>query len=391
MIAWELGGNFGHVARCMRIALALRERGHQVLFATRDLSTAVESLSEHKIACCQAPIRHQPATLSVPPVNYSEILLGEGYGNADTLRGLVNGWMGLLDLHGSDVLLADHAPTALLAAHAMRIPHVAIGNGFSIPPKRNPLPSIRPWEDIPEERLVAADQRLQSSLGRLMTSLGVPHEVTLQDLFRDSLLDTFPELVHFGERAEDKYIGPIFGFSNGLRLSWQHCDAKKILLYVRPETPGFVALMDALSTTAAEKICIVPGLRGKDGRRFASQWTRVALKPVALGPLLQDADLMICQGGAGTMSEALLSGTPLLIVPAQVEQCLAGAEVERAGMGGSMGTQRAADNFKQSIARLLEGADYRRKVTAFAHLYAGFHPDQAIAATVEMLESKATR
>ncbi len=40
LFAWELGGDYGHFARLLPVALALRARGHDVVFAVRDLMGA---------------------------------------------------------------------------------------------------------------------------------------------------------------------------------------------------------------------------------------------------------------------------------------------------------------------------------------------------------------
>ena len=36
-IAWELGGGMGHIQRLYPVAKGLRARGHEVVFAVRDL------------------------------------------------------------------------------------------------------------------------------------------------------------------------------------------------------------------------------------------------------------------------------------------------------------------------------------------------------------------
>lgn len=388
LIAWELGGNYGHVARCLPIAEALRQRGHAVMLAVQDLRTAAETLSASGLTYCQAPMPSRRFGPAHPPANYAEILLGEGYGDGMALLGMTRAWQSLLELHDSSLLLADHAPTALLAAQLSGIPHVAIGNGFAIPPEVSPLPSIRPWEAISEDRLARADRRLRERLNQVAAATGYTHPIGLSDLFgRNSLLDTFPELDHYGVRPDGRYIGPIFGFIDGLPLAWRHRASAKVLVYVRPGTPGFPALMSALGKIDAEKICIIPGLRPADAQRYANRQTRIALKPVALGPLLKDADLMIGQGGGGTINEALLAGVPLLLIPAQVEQYLGALCVERIAAGLNIGLERSEAAFRQAMDDLLRAPGYRTHALDFAKRHQGFKPEQSVAAAVEVIEA----
>lgn len=360
-------------------------------FAVRDTCCAAEILQPAGFRFFQAPLALRPSRLARPPANFAEILLGEGWGDGKTLLGLLNGWWSLLSLLRPDVVLADHAPTALLAAHFDGIPHVAIGNGFAIPPMNSPLPSIRPWEAVSNERLQTADRRLQKAIRNAAQAMEFLEPIGLHNLYgQNSLLDTFPELDHYGERSDGRYIGPIYGVADGMSLRWQSA-RKKILVYVRPELPGFSVLMNALAGIDAEKICFIPGLRTTDAKRLANNQTRIALKPVALGPLLETADLLVCQGGGGVIAEALLAGTPLLIVPAQVEQLLASIAVERIGAGVGMGEKRTLQAFKEPLDALLDTDNYRRAAQQFARNRRDYMPQNAVMATVVALESAAVR
>ena len=40
LCVWELGAGYGHLGRLLPVALQLRERGHEVVFALRDLTHA---------------------------------------------------------------------------------------------------------------------------------------------------------------------------------------------------------------------------------------------------------------------------------------------------------------------------------------------------------------
>ena len=392
LIAWELGGNHGHLARCLPIAEGLRQRGHHVTFAVRDTRTAAELLGPAGFPFLQVPLPATRTRLPRPPANYAEILLGEGYADPLSLRGMVRAWQAILQLSRSDVVLADHAPTALLATQLAGVPHLAIGNGFAIPPAVSPLPSLRPWEPIPEARLLHACTSIDAAIAGVANQFGCKEPISLRDLFgKDDLLDTFSELDHYGERKRGNYIGPIFSRAGARCVAWQEAQGKKIVAYLRPEIPGFFALMAALSDLDAEKLCVIPGLRVEHARRLAGRRLRIALKPVALGHLLDTADVAVSYGGSGTTSAAILSATPLLLVPHFVEQYLGGRPIEALGAGIMVSEDRTKEIFAKNLTTLLEDTRYRACARQFADKYADFTPQQAVLKAITAIEAHAIK
>ena len=55
LFAWELGANLGHLTRLVPVARALAKRGHEVLFATRDLGEGAETLMLNRLSYVAAP------------------------------------------------------------------------------------------------------------------------------------------------------------------------------------------------------------------------------------------------------------------------------------------------------------------------------------------------
>lgn len=234
----------------------------------------------------------------------------------------------------AEVLVGDHAPTALLAAYLAGIPHVAIGNGFAIPPATSPWPSIRPWEKISDETLIAAEQGLDRVTGGAQKALGHTDPVCIRELFgtRD-VLDTFAELDHYGERSNGRYVGPIVSVPNARRVSWQAQEGAKVLAYLRTEVPGVSVILQALARIDAEVLCIAPGMKIEAAKRFATRRMRISLAPVDLPPLFEHANLGVSYGNSGLSTQSLLAGEPLLMRPRHVEQALFAHRVETLGAG----------------------------------------------------------
>ena len=134
LYAWEIGEDLGHVTQFLPLAFELRRRGHDVVTALRELPRAEEIIGRHGITMLQAPI-WQGELLDPPqlPISYAEILFFYGYLDASRLVAMIKAWVALISLVGPDIIIADHAPTALIAARVLGIPRATMGAGFFHP------------------------------------------------------------------------------------------------------------------------------------------------------------------------------------------------------------------------------------------------------------------
>ncbi len=189
-------------------------------------------------------------------MSYSELLLAEGCGRPGLLLGHITAWHALFDLYGAEAVIVDHAPTALLAAHARRMARVQVGCGFTIPPATQPFPRIRAWKDLSDEQLARSDAVVLRSINACLTR--IPGAAPLQhvsDLFQDApaCLATFPEIDHYGERQGAQYAGPLFGSANGLKVSWQSSQAPRVLSYLQNGSAGLRNMLKTFAPSARRK------------------------------------------------------------------------------------------------------------------------------------------
>lgn len=142
LLAWEMGGNWGHIARDLRVLRQLQAEGHQVTHAVREQHLATVQSMAIGIRCVAASngaaIRRMPRNLA----GYGTILFADGFVDAAMLDRRLTGWMRLFAEHATDVVVSDYAPAALLAARMYGIPSVAFGSGSEIPPDAALLPSF---------------------------------------------------------------------------------------------------------------------------------------------------------------------------------------------------------------------------------------------------------
>ena len=116
IFCWELGGNYGHITSFLPFYRELVKAGLQVDFVLRDLGFAHQLLSDIGARYFQAPLPKDEVKKAINTYTYTDLMAQIGYLDSDRLTSYVNGWRNLFLVLEADIIIADHAPTALLAA-----------------------------------------------------------------------------------------------------------------------------------------------------------------------------------------------------------------------------------------------------------------------------------
>lgn len=378
LFAWELGANLGHLSRDLPVAQKLRDAGYEVLFAVRDTRVAAEVLSPAGFDFVQAPVAVGRTRLAQPPANYAELLAAEGWCDRQALLGHLRAWASLIALGAFDAVVADHAPGALIAARIAGRIGIAFGNGFEIPPDTEPMPSIRPWQNYSPERLLASERRVLTDINVSVSALGGEAYARLGQVFgARPVLVTLGELDHYGNRDDGRYVGSIHGLGGVPEATWPVGEGHRVLVYLRPHHAATTAVMDELVALGVRAVCVVPGAREEFKARYRSGHVAIVDHPVALGPLLDGATAMIGYASNGAMSEALLQGIPLLMIPSTVEQYLGARQAQAHGIGIVIDGKPDGPRIREGLTSLLTNPRYRNSALAFAARNATAGPQQA--------------
>ena len=392
LFAWELGGALGHAMACASLAGTLALRGHRIAFAMRDpasLDFAPDAAAHERL---QAPRAANEGQVGERPVSIPEILLGCGYRDEAQLAALVRAWQAIFEQARPDLVIADYAPTALLAARVAGIRRVTYGNGFFSPPPLSPIPPYRYDEPVEPARLQAAEAQALASVNATLTAFGREPLGKLADVFAadEQFLCTFPELDHYQDRPATGYWGPRYRFDRGAALAWPKAGGKRVFVYVHTAMPRLDALIDTLAESPHRVIAFIPGLDAPRRDRLVSRSRIVAERPVRLDALMRDCDLMISHGSE-IATGALLSGVPQLCFPAHYEQYLTSRRLEQLGSGGWIGTKVPQETLRAALAAMLGDARYAAAAAAFARRYASFSPAEQrrrIAARIDDILSR---
>lgn len=368
--ALELGGELGHVRSCGGLGGALALRGHRVGFLLSDLH-APDALQVTPREVARLP---SGKTAMVPrPASYAEILVGCGYRSAETLAPLADAWRAQIGEWRPDIVVADYAPTAMLAAHVLGIKCINYGIGFSIPPRLSPLPSFRFDEPVDPQRVAAADAQALRSINAVLAGWGEKPLATLAQLFEcdEEFLCTFPELDQYGNRPPSGYWGPRFEISSGARHAWPARGGKRIFLYLKTALPQLDAVIDFLAASPHRVAAFIPGLDEARRARLAGPARHVSLEPIRLEPLLDDCDLAITHGGQLTAGLAS-RGIPQLVFPLQFEQYITARRIEQLGCGRWLGPAATPRQVAATLTELLGNPALAASARAFSRRYPAF-------------------
>lgn len=332
LLAWELGMGLGHLGPFLGIAPALLARGHTLHIAAREVAGTVRAVGDLPITVHQAPLcLNTYGGLQEPPLNYSEILMRFGYLEPAMLRGMFTAWRSLMRVTGADVVLADHAPTALLAARSLGLPRAVMGSPFNAPPQRSPMPNMRDWEVVPEARLADSDRRVLDTINAVL-----PQPLTaVHGIFDDAmpLLSGVPELDPYCARDPGAYLG-LHSISTGRAVpSWPAGSGPAVFAYLHAQHPGIDAILAVLAASGARVLAYISGKMPEHLESWRSANMVLSAEPVDFDRILEHCVLCVCHGNVGTSLGMLSRGLPLLMLPWHLENMLLARRVAAAGAG----------------------------------------------------------
>jgi hypothetical protein len=391
--AWELGGGLGHAGRLKPLAAEALRRGHQVSMCLRELVHTDGVLASLGVPRLQAPVwLHEVKGLPSPQISLAEILLAMGYVNANALQGLFGGWRDTLQLLKPDLVVADSAPTAVLAARSLGVRSSAIGIGYFMPPDATPMPVLRDWEPVQPGRVEAGDKQMLDAVNTVLERVGcAPLQHAAQVMLGDTPLHlTWPEFDHYGRTslpAGQKWWGPSMLAGAGLAPQWPALDGPRVFAYLKTEHPDHAAVLQALVKLGCVVECYLPEVASGRPPPVQSPRIHYSAGPVDLAATLPGCALCICHGGEATLAQALLLQVPVLLLPTQAEQFLISRCVGRAGLGINAAERRRPLDYAAVMQPMLasDGA-FKRAATAFAQRHASFTTAQQTLDLVDEFE-----
>jgi UDP:flavonoid glycosyltransferase YjiC (YdhE family) len=256
----------------------------------------------------------------------NDILASAGLADAAAMQRLLAQWEAILQRLRPDLVVAEFAPIAALAARG-RVPLVLVGSGYTLPPSEMPRfpplhrASAPQWR---EEETLAAVNAAARALGR------APLQRLPQLFCADArVVLTFDLFDPYHTQRVDEVDGPLLE-----RDVPQRREAGDLIFaYLSGGYDIPAGLADALRRFGPRVVIHAPRLRAEDRDGLARSGARIESEPVAVAEILPLCRLVLHRGGHGLACEALLAGVPQLVLSGQIEQTLNGAALQLAGVG----------------------------------------------------------
>ncbi len=386
LYAWELGADYGHVSSFLPVAQQLRAQGHRVVLAVKDLSRIQGLAGARDFEIVQAPVwLYEVGGLAEPMVCYTDMLHRFGYLDSTGLLGIAKAWRSLFALVRPRLLIADHAPTALLASRGLPFRRVVYGNGFLSPPRITPLPNMRPWLQVPAARFENSERAALQTMNDVLKQFGAAGLDNVAQLFDvdENFLMTPEELDHYSNRGATHYFGAVLSLRGGATPPWPAAPGPKLFAYVKPRHKHFPLLLQQLRDAPYAVLVHAPGLPEQRRVALESATLHISPEPVDMRYACREAAAVVCHAGFGTVLDALLAGLPTLLLPMHLEQSLTARNVVRLGVGLAIDSDAQQPDFCAELRRLLDDPGYGEKARAFARKYAGIDQGTIITAVAQ--------
>ncbi|MBD2460520.1 hypothetical protein H6G89_05625 [Oscillatoria sp. FACHB-1407] len=334
LLGWELGAGQGHIQRLVALAHRLSQQGCTPVFALKSYNLKGMDFPWQSLVAPRLPFTGREDSHT-----FADLLASFGFDDASLLQPHIHQWQDILKTVNPDLVVTDHAPGLVLAAHGL-LPTVVVGSHFAVPP---------PTEIFPIFRLPASPD---TDLRQQAVSETV-HQIVRQDAPLGQILNgdrsfifSIPELDHYrGWRDPNtdyvgihitplKLGGDTIGDSAALH-AWAYLGGdypfRDLVLETLNPDSGFKPLQEALTNTA----------------------------------------IALHHGGLTTTVACVLAGVPQLILPRYIEQQLNAIALLRLGIGQML----TAPNWEHLLMAQAEVLSLSNNAQALAHQLAHWNQD----------------
>jgi UDP:flavonoid glycosyltransferase YjiC (YdhE family) len=330
LIAWELGGGFGHVLPLTAVARALLAAGHEIFVAARDLPRVTAAMTGMPVHIMSAPYFPGLDAPAQQQCSLSDVIWFDGGGHtAAVLAAVYGAWRELYAGLAIDLLIADAAPMALAAAQGLTR---SIGyDAFLHATDAAAWRMFRDWERADS---VGSDERARQLLQHLNAARETAGLAPARDLAEGfaaqvQFLRQLPELDYAAPRTGVHYVTQ--ALPAGAQVQWPQPQLpRRLFAYLSKSYASSDRVIHALARLQQTSVvCFHDGIAADRLRK--AEHLSYATGFFDLETLLPMTDAVVCHG-AGLQVRAVQHGKPVLALPMHTEQFLSARAAVRAGV-----------------------------------------------------------
>ncbi|MEL6998815.1 MAG: hypothetical protein AAFP68_11200 [Pseudomonadota bacterium] len=369
LFAWEMGENFGHISKITETAKAIQGKA-ELWVAVRNLVAFRQIARQLDVKLMVAPAAPPHGAIAPDDAgrSYPDALRHVGWAKPQDLAPLVEAWRNLFALVRPDLLVAQAAPTALLAARGQGLTTAMVGSGYDAPPRAHPMSSFYHWDPQLRAPPVEREAEVLAAANAVLSDFAAPALGRFCDLLDTDayLLATFAEIDHYAPRdaiepGHPVYLGQLITTDQGAELDWRDDAKHRILAYLRPTGRPFEAGAKALERLdrSFDVILACPGAPPGMAERLATSAVRLVDGPVRLDRLIMDCDLGISHASNGIAAAFVMAGVPQIGLPNHAEQIMVAQALGRSRLGLGLAGQYGVNEVSKTIETVLSSDTLR--------------------------------
>lgn len=367
----EIGPAHRDLPPLLTMGRVLDRRGHRVVLAVRDVMGATFALrNQTGFTILQAPVWRagKEKRASEPLTGYGDFLGSVGLDEPDEIARVTGAWHRIMENLTPDLIVAHNSPGICLAASG-RVPVIAIGDGFTVPPA-----GVEAFPELIAGRQPRYDQEdLLGNVNAVLAQNRAPRLRTLPSLFYTA--GRFPCVLP----ALDPYRGwrsrPARGPMDALPDASPPPAAPFAFVSLATEFYEADGVLTALVQRGVPGVAFLRGISSD----FLEGLTWPGVTVLTSGPdprqAVRDASVVIHDGRVGMTTLCVTIGRPQLIVPASAENAVTAARAAELGVA----VVAQGDPTPERIAGLLD--DTLRLASRASAVAAGL--DRAAAGNAE--------
>lgn len=326
----------------MQLVVALRDTGRAQDFFASDIDVIQAPAWPMLQAAGEAAQR--PATSA----SMGDMLANAGLAHPSELEAVVGAWRSLFRAYQVNLVLAEFAPGAALAARGV-MPLAMTGNGYCQPPSDMAefplLHSHAPPRYVASEVEATVNQELLKFGGKPIGRLPQLFEADASFVSTLAILDPYRAV---RKRRADGPLPPVLpdpatGQGSG------------VFAYLSPGVAVPDHLVETLSQLGPELAVYAPALSDGQKAALASAGCDCLQRPLDIARDLKSFALAMHYGVGGTSSMALLAGVPQLALSLDIEKDLNGRALQDAGCGKLIMLHRAGTKVEARLIREMAG------------------------------------